>query len=106
MKAFHLALDRLFHQILVEVSLLVHLLLERIDLLTKVIEFVQLVEFVGICICRFHIVVQFLVHLFELFLDAIESHRNVLDIDAHNLGNLLVAHVLEPEQDNGPVKGL
>ena len=46
------------------------------------------------------------VHLFELFLDAVESHRHVLDLDTHDLGNFLIAHVLEPQQDDGAVERL
>ena len=44
-------------------------------------------------------------HLFKLLFDAIESHRYILHRDAHDSGNLLVAHILEPKQHDGAVEG-
>ena len=48
----------------------------------------------------------FVRHIFELLLYAVELHRDILNGYAHYGGNLLVAHILEPQHNNRTIKGL
>ena len=45
---------------------------------------------------KFSIIRAVFLHLFQLFLNTIQPHRDVLHRDSHNLRNLLVAHILQP----------
>ena len=68
--------------------------------------FLHLLKFSGIYIFV-HIRADLLVrHLFQFFLDSIESDGNILDGDSHDGGNLFIAHVFEPKKYDGTVEGL
>ena len=50
-------------------------------------------------------VVSMLLHLFELFLDSDKTDGDIPRGDSHDLADFLITEVLQPEQDDGAVKG-
>jgi len=93
--AFHIFVDRLSYKLLIEHTLAIHLILEHLYLPAHLFQFVHII----IHDCA-------VLHLFQLFLNSIQLHRNIFHRDSHDLRYLLITHVFEPKQHDSTIEGL